>query len=303
MNRLARRRLAAGLIAAALSGLAVPPALAARKPPAAAAPVVSDAMVAEIQAAMAEQRYVDAGRMLDRAMIAGAMDPRLTLIGGELSLERGRYEDALKAFSLVEQAPAVRLRAIQGKGVVLSILGRSDEAMAALHQAVALDPAAWRAWNALGGEYDRRRDWPNAEAAYEHAMQSSGGAAMVLNNRGFSRMLQNRLDEATTDLVAALQKKPDLAAARTNLRVTMGLKGEYERALAGGAQEDKAALLNNVGYAALLRGDHAQAQDMFNRAIAAKGQFYDRASDNLAIATGLKNRAEPATPSAANAPR
>ena len=95
---------------------------------------------------------------------------------------------------------------------------------------------------------------------------ASNRNAIVLNNRGFSRVLQNRLDDGIADLVAALEKKPDLAAARTNLRLAMGLKGDYDRALAAGPQEDKAALLNNVGYAALLRGDHKQAQELFNKA-------------------------------------
>lgn len=292
MTAALRRLIAAGLIAAALGAAAAAPAHAQRQATTAASSV-SEARLGEIQAALDEQRYLDAGRMIDQAMISGAKDPRLILMGGELNLVRGRHDDALKAFNMVSQEPSVQARASQGKGIVLSILGRSDDALSTLQQAVALDPKAWRAWNALGGEFDRRRDWKNAEAAYELALSNSGGAAIVLNNRGFSRMLQNRLDEATTDLVAALQKKPDLAAARTNLRLTMGLKGDYERALAGGAQEDKAALLNNVGYAAMLRGDHAQAQDMFNRAITAKGQFYDRASDNLEMATGLRTRTEP----------
>jgi Flp pilus assembly protein TadD len=162
------------------------------------------------------------------------------------------------------------------------------------------DPDLWRAWNALGGEYDRRQDWKNAEDAYDHALKASRQAAIVLNNRGFSRVLQNRLDEGIADLVAALQKKPDLAAARTNLRLAMGLKGDYERAMAAGPQEDKAALLNNVGYAALLRGDNAQAQEMFNKAISARGQFYGRASSNLEMAEGLKSRTSqgPAAPNA-----
>jgi Flp pilus assembly protein TadD len=170
------------------------------------------------------------------------------------------------------------------------MLGRSDEALPALKAAVAEDPMAWRAWNALGGEYDRRKDWKSAEEAYAHAMDASNRAAIVLNNRGFSRVLQNRLEEGITDLVAALEKKPDLAAARTNLRLAMGLKGDYDRALAAGPQEDKAALLNNVGYAALLRGDNEQAQALFNRAIAARGQYYGRASSNLEMANGLQAR-------------
>ena len=292
MTRFWRGAVAAVLTGALLASAVAAPAMARKKPPAAAA-AVSDENVAEIQAALDEQRYVDAGRLIDKTVIAGMSDPRITLLSGELSLARGRYDEALKTFKQVEPAPALQARVHQGRGVALSLLGKSDEAFEVLKLAVSEDPKAWRAWNALGGEFDRRQDWKAADDAYEHALTNSNRAAIVLNNRGFSRVLQNRLDDGIADLVAALQKKPDLTAARTNLRLAMGLKGDYERALAAGPQEDKAALLNNVGYAAMLRGDNDQAQDMFNKAIAARGQFYGRASSNLDMAEGLSARTNP----------
>lgn len=252
---------------------------------------LTDARLAEIQSALDEQRLTDAGRMIDQAIFAGSVDSRLMVLNGELNLSRARYNEALTAFKQAETSPATKARALQGKGVALALLQRSDEAFGVLQLAVTEDPMAWRAWNALGGEYDRRRDWQNAEKAYARGLDASNRAAIVLNNRGFSRILQGRLDDAIADLVGALEKKPDLAAARTNLRLAMGLKGDYDRALAGAGQDDKAALLNNVGYAALLRGDHAQAEDLFNRAISAKGEFYGRASSNLEIANGMKAHA------------
>lgn len=288
-----KRALAAGLVVVAL-GLASGEASAftLKKKPTPPEFAVTPDRLAEIQAALNEQRLVDAGRMIDQALIMGAKDPMLQIFSGELALGRARYDDALRAFRQVEGDGAIKARAQQGQGLALSLLGRSDEAMAVLQQAVNADAGAWRAWNALGGEYDRRRDFAKADAAYDKALVASNGAAIVYNNRGFSRVLQNRLDEAIADLVLALEKKPDLAPARTNLRLAMGLKGDYDRALAGGPQEDKAALLNNVGYAAMLRGDHAQAQELFNKAISAKGQFYTRASDNLEMVAGLKDRSD-----------
>src|SRR5262245_61214159 len=44
-------------------------------------PKISEAAIAEVQRAIDEQRYVDAGRMLDKAALAGAADPRLTILG------------------------------------------------------------------------------------------------------------------------------------------------------------------------------------------------------------------------------
>lgn len=251
------------------------------------APTVSEAAISEIQRAIDEQRLLDAGRILDEALLGGAKDPRLTLLSGDVSLARGRYNAALAAYKEAEAAPADHAKALQGQGLALSMLGRSDEALAILQKSVAEDPSAWRAWNALGSEYDNRAQWSLADAAYEHAMTASGGSALVLNNRGYSRLLQHRRDEAVSDFVAALQKKPGLAEARTNLRLALAMGGDYDRAIAGGAPADQAILLNNAGFAAGMRGDYAMAEDLLGRAITLKSEYYGRASENLKIVRAL----------------
>jgi Flp pilus assembly protein TadD len=300
VNPRASGLLAAGLAAALSVGFVAGPALAKAKPAAGAPAFNIDP--AEVQAALDEQRFVDAGRMIDKAVLSGAKDPQFQLFAAELDLARGRYDSALKRLKAMGEPGAYKGRMTQDRGLALSMLGRSDEAFATLKQAIIEDAGAWRAWSALGGEYDRRRDWKNAEDAYDKALAASPRNALVLNNRGFSRVLQNRLDEGIADLVAALERKPDLTAARTNLRLAMALKGDYDRALAAGPQEDKAALFNNVGYAALLRGDQVRAQEFFSKAIAARGEFYGRASTNLEMAAGLKSEPD-AKPAGANGQR
>ena len=261
----------------------------------AASTKVTDAVIANIQRALDEQRYLDAAHLLDQVVIAGGVDPRITLLIGDLQLARAQYADALASFKEIEAHGETRARSLQGQGIALSLLSRHEDAIAMLRRAVAEDPTAWRAWDALGSEFDNRRDWAQAEVAYDHAIANSDSAAAVLNNRGFSRLLQNRLDDAVADLVLALQKKPDLAAARTNLRLAMAMKGEYDRALAGESGRDDAGLLNNVGFAAMLRGDYPKAEELFTRAMAAKGEFYDRASANLVMTRGLESKAVKAT--------
>jgi Flp pilus assembly protein TadD len=288
-----------GLVGLALAGAAASPAeagLFSRKarPPAAAAPVaapVADAAVAEIRRALDEQRYVDAGRQIDQALAAGARDPRLLVLLGELQIARGRCDAALKTFTDAAATASVAAAADQGEGVCLSLLGRSDQAVPVLQRAVAADRSLWRAWNALGREYDGRQNWPAAEAAYATALEVSGGKAAVYNNRGFSRLLQGRHDQAAADFVEALKNDPNLGAARANLRLALALQGDYGRATTAGPQEDRAAVLNNAGYAALLRGDFGRAETLLTEAVAGRGEFYRRASENLALARSLKARA------------
>ena len=252
-----------------------------------ASSVVNAQTVEEIQRAVDDQRYLDAGRMLNDALMKSNDDPQLLVLGGQVSLYRGQYDDALKSFKQIDGNPAVRARALEGEGLALSLLGRSDEAVKALQAAVAANPAAWRAWNAMGTEYDRRHDWQNADAAYEHAFSASGGSPLVLNNRGFSRLSQNRLDDATADFVAALEKKPDFAPARNNLRLAIAMKGDYQRAVSGAGRSDRAAILNNAGFVAMLRGDYSTAKDLFGQAIKAKGEYYSLAAANLEKTNGL----------------
>jgi Flp pilus assembly protein TadD len=268
------------------------PAVAAQQDPA-----TRDAVVAAVEAALAEGRTVDAADLLNNALMGGAQDPRFLVLMGETRLARGDYGAALAAF---RQAPAdgpFVARARQGEGLALSAQGRGEAALAALSAAAAQDPNLWRAWNGVGREYDRRRDWVNAEAAYARALDASARDALVLNNRGYSRMLQGRLGEASADFVAALEKRPDLTAARGNLRLVLALQGDYGRASARGAGgDDSAALLNNAGFAALLRGDYEKAMTLLDEAGQARGAFYPLASENRKLAVSLKTQAGPEVP-------
>ena len=263
------------------------------------APTADDGIVRQIQQALDDQRFVDAGSLLDRALISGSSDPRLALLAGELNLSKGRYDVALANFKRIDAQPDLRARALEGEGVAMSLLGRTDDALPVLETAVSLNSNAWRAWNTLGVIYDRRHDWSKADAAYDHAMTASNASPLVLNNRGFSRLSQNRLDEAAADFVAALQKKPDFSSARNNLRLTIAMKGDYARATEGASATDRPSILNNAGFAAMARGDYSTAKNLLGQAIQAKGEYYSVAAANLETVHGLELGASGTVPNAA----
>jgi Flp pilus assembly protein TadD len=255
-----------------------------------------DALAAAVSQAIDERRYIDAGTLLDQAVAQDLSSPENTRLSGDLLLVRGHYADALAVFRTVASDPAERARALEGQGLALSLLGRSDEALADLKAATALDKTLWRAWNGLGAEYDQRADWSHAQKAYSSALEAPGAnAAVVLNNRGYSRLLQRQTDLAAADFVAALEKDPSLAQARTNLRLTLGVEGHYGRAAMTGVGDDRAGVLNNVGVAAAMRGDYVSADKLLNEAIAAKGAFYGRAAENLQISHELAARRDETT--------
>jgi Flp pilus assembly protein TadD len=278
--------LAGAVLAAALGGVAV----AKDKGPK-PQEIAIEKTVADIQSAIDEKRYLDAGSMIDMAVIAGSKDPRLGLEAARLDLARGRYDQALDQFRKAEASPQTRGPAMEGEGVALAMSGREGDAVPILKKTVAEFPQSWRAWNALGGAYDDQGKWADADDAYAHALAASDAPAIVINNRGYSYLLRNRLDEATADFVEALRQRPDLDAARTNLRLAMALKGEYARATAGAGKDTEAAMLNNAGFAALVRGDYAQAETLLQKAMERKGEYYDLAAANLELVRESKARA------------
>jgi Flp pilus assembly protein TadD len=277
---------------------------AAKPAPAAAVAdtAFADAAVAATQQALDEQRYGDAGELLDRALASGMTDPRLVLLTGELYLARDRYDEAVTSFTAAKATPALFARASTGLGIAQSGLGRSAQAIAALREATAADPTQWRAWNALGVEYDRQKNWTQAEDAYAQALKAPRAGAMVYNNRGYSRMLQGRYAEASADFVTALDRDPGFAVARTNLRLSLAVRGEYDRATSASGAEDRAAVLNNAGFAAMMRGDLPEARTLFQQAIAARGKFYGKAQENLELAEGMIAQKAPAATVAAGQP-
>ncbi|MGH7023758.1 MAG: tetratricopeptide repeat protein [Caulobacteraceae bacterium] len=250
------------------------------------------AVAGQVRQALDEKRYVDAADLLEKAEVYKITSPRLVDLDGELLLAHGRFADSLTLFRAAAADPSEKARALQGEGLALSMLGKSDEAFADLKQATTLDKSLWRAWNGLGREYDIRHDWKQSLLAYKEALAGAGdNSAIVLNNRGYSHLLQKQTDLAVTDFVDALDKDPALAAARTNLRIAMAIDGHYDRATMTGVGDDRAAVLNNVGLAAAIRGDYPKAEKLLNEAIQAKGAYYERAADNLQLAKELEARA------------
>lgn len=248
-----------------------------------------DELIKEIDQALDEGRLLDAGQLINDAYLRQIDDKRVVLRSGELNLAQQRYPEAIQNFSEVENLPAERARALQGKGIALAELGRGDDAVAALKSAVQLDPTLWRAWNVLAVESDRSHDWVNSEGYYANALKAPGVKPIVFNNRGYSRMLQGRYGDAPADFVRALELDPGLAVARTNLRLALALGGEYRRATEVSGVEDRGTVLNNAGFAAVLRGDYPQAEQLFQQAVDARGSAYGRALENLKMVKALKS--------------
>jgi Flp pilus assembly protein TadD len=199
----------------------------------------------------------------------------------------------------MNEAP-VRARALQGRGIAALLLGDTTIGRESLEQAVAEDPALWRAWNALGFLEDSEQEWVAAEAHYGKALAQNSSSAMIYNNRGFSRMMQRRVGEAIQDLNHALQLDQEFLLAQENLRLAYAWDGKYHLALSGVEDRGLPRVLNNIGYIAILRKDFSQAEAYLHRAMELSPRYHQQAAKNLAFLE--EQRGGSHAPSAAQLP-
>lgn len=206
---------------------------------------------------------------------------------GEVYLKSNLPSDAIKQFTAALTSSEHGALAKQGLGIAFLRLDDADNARKYLSEAVADDANLWRAHLGLAQLADRQRNWMEAEASYKAAL-AVGPHAAVQNNLGLSYMRQRRYEEAIAQFQASLAVKPD-AKVRGNLRFAYAMKGEYLTALAGVSKENMADALNNVGYAAMLRGDYDAAEAYLTRAIEASVTHHRTAADNLQLLKDLRN--------------
>jgi len=282
-----------GLASLVLSGCAT-----GMRQPAPAPKVVGGQSVEQLrgQAGTAlETRRAARAKQLYESILAQAPDDPEALMGlGEAEVLLGEYGTGLdhsrKAAELAGERAELKARALHNSAIALLLTDRAQEAETTLEAAVENDPRSWRAWNALGRARDAHRDWVKAREAYDRALALAPNEGAVLNNFGLSKLSAGDLEGAAALFVRALEASPDLAAAETNLRLTLALRGQYDEALAGVAAARLPDALNNAGYAALLRGDYPKARVLFLRAIDASPSFYEPSWSNLRFLSSVEQR-------------
>lgn len=207
--------------------------------------------------------------------------PEVLLMVGDAELQLGRPGRAVGHFAAVQQTGRFTAEALQGQGLSLLALGQAGQAFEPLERAVAADPALWRAWNGLGIAHDRREEWADASAAYRKAQELRPGSAAIANNLGISLIMQDRYEDAVEALTAAVRLDRSNAQARSNLRFAYALQGRYLEAMAGVTREELPDVLNNVGYAAMLKADFDAAEAYLTRALEVSPRHHAEAERNL----------------------
>lgn len=228
---------------------------------------------------------IEAGRLMQARLMIDAT-PELAIYRRAralalLDLADGR---SAKAFTdlqaLLAQQPDDAL-ALEGAGLAAARIGR-DDASNYLERCLAADSRRWRAWNALAVLADRAHDWVASAAAYRHGLAASADNTAILNNMGYSLMMQARAAEAVDVLQTAFLIAPLDRTVENNLIVARAMQGDRPDVQA--VEPSRAAyLLNNAGYGFWLRGDTTTARSMFDAAVRASPVDYAIARDNLRL--------------------
>jgi Flp pilus assembly protein TadD len=270
-----------------LFGCATDDATTARAP-AKASDLADGNAAALAEKAIEQKQYEDAKSLIQRILLRDGSNKHAQVLWGELLLATGAANAAMKYFDASNDDPALGARALQGKGLALIWMGQIEQAKNELEKAIEQNPMLWRAWNALGYCYDAAGAWTLASHAYEKAISLNGKSPALFNNRGYSRLLQRRLEEATDDFATALRLDPRLMIARVNLRLAMAWSGQYERAVLGSERKELHHVLNNVGFVAMLRGDLVAAEGLLLRAVEADAAYNRTAHKNLSYLRSIR---------------
>jgi Flp pilus assembly protein TadD len=266
--------------------------VASELPPRQETVVATDRLFDVASQLLQEERHREAARVYTQILERQPDNAAAKLGMAETYLASGGIKPALAAFTDLSEVGEVKVAAMQGQGLSLILLGQLERGEEVLRSVVALDPSSWRAWNALGRCYDSRKDWAKAAHSYEMALKAKPDAYAVHNNIGVSLLAQQRHSEAEAKFVDTLALKPNFETARNNLRFAIAMQGRYREAFAGAGRQDLPEVLNNVGYAAMLRGENDRAQAYFARALEASPHFFEVAHQNLQRAKGPNERTE-----------
>ena len=245
--------------------------------------------VSEIDVAIDAGRVDQARLMIAKAVQEGQSEAVLDPLLAKLAYRTGAFEEALARYERLLAANPDDVALNERVGLAALSLGRDDRALSALAKAAASPQASWRAWNALGVLADRARDFTEARNAYYRAQALAPTRAEIANNIGWSYFLEGRPSDALPYLEKASVADPrsKLFAANVEL-VRAAIANDLPARATGEDDAAYAARLNDLGVVALSQQQKRKAIAAFSQAIDVRGDYYQRAANNLKVAEGDK---------------
>lgn len=210
--------------------------------------------------------HIDAARRLRPGHVEAE------IAAANLHLKRGRAAEALAiARALVAGQPDNPAAQFQA-GIVLHLLGRRDEAVAAYERATHLAPAVHEPFNNLAQALTEIGRHDDAKVAVARALALKPDFAEAWNTSGNIFANIGATEEAIAAYRRVLDLKPDFAVALVNLAQQLGDLGRLDEALplierALVVEPENDAAWNALGLVELQRKDFERAAGHFRRAL------------------------------------
>ena len=145
-----------------------------------------------------------------------------------VAMDKAKEAKKLLADLQTEEPVSADVELWQGK--VAEGLGQSKDAVRHFRNAIALEPESFRAYMALAQHYTSTKRPGEAVGVLVEAQQNVQITGEVRRLLGWAELQRNRLDEAITQFVEALEMEPRDSAAQFGLAVAYRRKGLVEEA-------------------------------------------------------------------------
>ncbi|WP_265569677.1 tetratricopeptide repeat protein [Sphingomicrobium nitratireducens] len=247
------------------------------------------AQLDEAAHALSMGRTIQARAMLAEAVRQGARGEPLDRLMADLDFAEGKHERALAYYRQLLAANPDDAILIERAAISALELDKETEARALLSRLSIAQATRWTTLNAMGVMADRDGRYEVAREAYAAGLAMAPEEPKLLNNLGWSLLLQGQWADALVPLEAAARlapENPKILANRDLARMAMSAELPVRRPGENGA--NYAARLNDAGVVAAAQGDKPKAVAAFTRALEASSRWYKRAADNLARIGGKK---------------
>jgi len=173
-------------------------------------------------------------------------------------------------------------RALTTMGQLALQQGNVTVAAEHLERSTESDPEQWAAWNGLGIIADSEGRHAEAQMHFHRSLRILPGHPKVLANLGWSLLLSGHYAEAEEQFRESLSIEPESKITRSNLAYALALQGNYRQAEEYYLQlYDEAITANNLGQAAVQRGETDVARAYLQRAMRLSPRYYEKAAQAL----------------------
>lgn len=203
----------------------------------------------------------------------------------EALLAMDKAEDAWKLLEDLQTPEPVSAEVELWLGKVAESLGDTQGAVTHFRNSIRLEPKSFRAYMALAQHYSSTKHPNEAVAVLEEAQKNVEITAEVRRLLGRAELERNRIDDAITQFLAALEMEPRDSAAQFGLAVAYRRKGMIEEA--GAALAKVQELDAKFPALPLERGRLAEARGDMNAAVESYRDALQDAPNDAALKSRL----------------